>query len=43
MIERFDDKIFDPLVGYLKDRFFQTDKDTGSQKGIVLLNVQELP
>jgi hypothetical protein len=27
MIERFDDKVFDPLVGYLKDRFFQTDKD----------------
>jgi hypothetical protein len=23
--------------------FFQTDKHTGSQKGIVLLNVQELP
>jgi hypothetical protein len=23
--------------------FFQTDKDTGSQKGIVLLTVQELP
>jgi hypothetical protein len=27
MIERFDDKIFDPLAGYLRDRFFPTDKD----------------
>jgi hypothetical protein len=31
------------LAGQRFFEFFQTDKNTGSQKGIILLNLQELP
>lgn len=31
------------LAGQRFLEFFQTDKNTGSQKGIILLNLQELP